>query len=102
MSILKKADKKSFKPAQFDGNETKFIKEIIFWEEALDNAVSNLKPNLICEYLHRISDAFNAFYEKNRIIGDEREESRLVIVNAFKDIVENLSRFLGIELVEKI
>jgi arginyl-tRNA synthetase len=102
LSILKKADKKSFKPAQFDGNETKFIKEIIFWEEALDNAVSNLKPNLICEYLHRISDAFNAFYEKNRIIGDEREESRLVIVNAFKDIVENLSRFLGIELVEKI
>ena len=102
LSILKKANKKDFKIVSFDEAENKFIREIIFWDEILDNAVSNLKPNLVCEYLHRISDAFNAFYEKNRIIGDEREESRLLIVTAFKNVVETLSMFLGINLVDKI
>jgi arginyl-tRNA synthetase len=102
LSILHKASKSSLKGISFDENETKFIKDIIFWDEVLDNAVLNLKPNLLCEYLHKISDAFNVFYEKNRIIDNPRENSRLLIVNAFKNIVDALSKFLGMELVEKI
>ncbi len=102
LSILSKASANRYDDVSFDENEAKFIREIFLWETVLDNAVSNLKPNLVCEYLHRISDVFNAFYEKNRILGDKREKERLVIVKAFKKVVENLSYFLGIDLVERI
>ncbi len=102
LSVLKKAKTHDFNAASFDENEEKLIKEVFFWEDILDNAVSNLKPNLVCEYLHRISDMFNAFYEKNRILDDPRESSRLLVVRAFKNVVENLSYFLGMDLAEKI
>ena len=102
LSILNKAGVNDYGKISFDENEAKFIREIFFWENVLDNAVSNLKPNLVCEYLHRIADVFNAFYEKNRILGDEREKERLILVSAFKKIVENLSYFLGIDLVNRI
>ena len=102
LSILNKASLDDYGNISFDENEAKFIKEIFLWENVLDNAVSNLKPNLICEYLHRIADAFNAFYEKNRILGDKREKERLLLVAAFKTVVENLSYFLGIDLVNRI
>jgi arginyl-tRNA synthetase len=102
LSILNKAGMNDYSGVSFDENETKFIRELFLWENVLDNAVSNLKPNLICEYLHRISDIFNAFYEKNRILGDKREKERLLVVTAFKKIVENISYFIGIDLVERI
>ena len=101
-SILNKANLDNYDGVSFDENEAKFIKEIFLWESVLDNAVSNLKPNLVCEYLHRIADVFNAFYEKNRILGDKREKERLLLVSAFKTVVENLSYFLGIDLVKRI
>ena len=102
LSILNKANLDNYDGVSFDENEAKFIKEIFLWESVLDNAVSNLKPNLVCEYLHRIADVFNAFYEKNRILGDKREKERLLLVSAFKTVVENLSYFLGIDLVNRI
>ncbi|MCL5976202.1 MAG: arginine--tRNA ligase [Candidatus Parvarchaeota archaeon] len=102
LSILNKANINGYDNVSFDQNEAKFLKEIFLWENVLDDAISNLKPNLVCEYLHRIADVFNAFYEKNRILGDKREKERLLLVSAFKTIVENLSYFLGIDLVERI
>ncbi|MGC8533635.1 MAG: arginine--tRNA ligase [Candidatus Parvarchaeum sp.] len=102
LSILKKAGKIDYNSVSFDEDETKFIREVFLWENVLDNAVSNLKPNLVCDYLHRISDMFNAFYEKNRILGDKKENERVILVTAFKKVVENLSYFLGIDLVERI
>ncbi|MCW1294714.1 MAG: arginine--tRNA ligase, partial [Candidatus Parvarchaeum sp.] len=56
LSILNKASKNDYNNISFDENEAKFIREIFLWETVLDNAVSNLKPNLVCEYLHKISD----------------------------------------------
>ncbi len=102
LSILNKASKNDYNNISFDENEAKFIREIFLWETVLDNAVSNLKPNLVCEYLHKISDVFNAFYEKNRILGDTREKERLLLVIAFKTVVESLSYFIGIDLVKRI
>ena len=102
LSILNKANTNDYDNISFDENEAKFIKEIFLWENVLDDAISNLKPNLVCEYLHRIADVFNAFYEKNRILGDKREKERLLLVSSFKTIVENLSYFLGIDLVKRI
>jgi Arginyl-tRNA synthetase len=54
LSILNKASKNDYNNISFDENEAKFIREIFLWETVLDNAVSNLKPNLVCEYLHKI------------------------------------------------
>ncbi len=102
VSIMNKADKKSTGKIEFNDEENSFLKELLFWEENLDNAVMNLKPNIICDYLHRICDHFNSFYEKNRIIGGSNEAARLELLNYFIYIVKTLSDFLGLELLERI
>lgn len=102
LSVIKKAGKSDFTKISFGEPESKLAKELLFWEDVLDNAVNNLKPNAICEYLHDICDMFNSFYEKNRIIGEPEEETRLLVTKAFKDIVEKLSYFAGMVLSEKV
>jgi arginyl-tRNA synthetase len=101
-SVLDKAASPDYTGIEFDDAENSIIRELLFWEEILDDAVVNLKSSVICDYLHKIADTFNSFYEKNRIIGDQKENSRLLITKAFKDITEKLSDFVGMELLEKI
>ena len=101
-SVLDKAANSDYTNIEFDDAENSIIRELLFWEEILDDAVVNLKSSVICDYLHKIADTFNSFYEKNRIIGDQKENSRLLITKAFKDITEKLSDFVGMELLEKI
>lgn len=102
LSIIRKAGKNELMGVEVKEEESSFVKELFFWEETLDNAVVNLKPNVICDYLHRICDHFNSFYEKNRIIGSDNEAGRLAVLKYFMSIVEKLSYFIGIDLVERI
>ncbi len=102
LSIINKTEKKDLEMKELDESERMMAKELLFWENTLDNAVKNLKPNLVCDYLHKTCDVFNSFYEKSRIIGSEREANRVLITMAFKNIIEKLSYFVGIDLVERV
>ena len=101
-SILRKGSKKEEINVSFGEEENNFMRKLLFWEENLDNAISNLKANIICDYLHSVCDTFNSFYERNRIIGDRNEASRMILVEYFVKIVEKLCYFLGIELIERM
>jgi len=55
-----------------------------------------LMPHHICTYLYELAQAFNRFYENNRVVGDERQGQRLAIVQQYADTLKAGLTILGI------
>lgn len=68
----------------------------------VEQAAQEFAPNLLCNYLFELSQKFNLFYQKQKIIGSEQEEFRLQLTKSVGQILQNGLGILGISTVEKM
>lgn len=102
-SILKKSDAVSIdKVNEFSEGERTLARELIKYQNVLDQVVADLMPHHICTYLYELSQAFNRFYETNKVIGDPRESIRRSLVEKYADILKSGLSLLGIEAINKM
>jgi arginyl-tRNA synthetase len=102
-SILLKAN--SEKPAGnigLDAGERSLARKITEYVEVFDKAVVELMPHHICTYLYELAQIFNHFYEHNRVIGDEHEDIRLMLVERYADTLKAGLELLGIVAPDKM
>ncbi|MDQ3123734.1 MAG: arginine--tRNA ligase [bacterium] len=85
-----------FSDIKFQPGERTLLRKISEYNEAVDQATLELMPHYICTYLYELAQTFNRFYEQNRVIGDERQEVRLVLVQTYADTLKNGLSLLGI------
>jgi arginyl-tRNA synthetase len=85
-----------------DASERLLVKKIAEYEEVLAHSVEELMPHYICTYLYELAQAFNRFYEHNRVIDDERECTRLQLVAAYAQILKNGLSTLNIPAPESM
>jgi arginyl-tRNA synthetase len=102
-SILEKAGKK-LKNAEpnFDQEERRLARKISEYPELVERATAELMPHHIATYLYELAQTFNRFYEKSRVIGEEREAIRLKLVSSYADVLKNGLKLLGITAPEKM
>lgn len=65
-------------------------------------ALSEFAPHHVCNYLFELCQAFNRFYESNRVLNDPRSNQRLKLVDIYCDILEKGLDILGIKVPEKM
>jgi arginyl-tRNA synthetase len=96
-SIIKKS---TLKPAeqitQLEPAERGLLAKMAEYPEVMERAVGDLMPHLICNYLYELAQVFNNFYEHNRVIGDQREVERLMLVSSYANVLEEGLNLLGI------
>lgn len=80
----------------FDENERALVRKIGEYNEVAERAMVELLPHYICTYLYELSQEFNRFYERSRVIGDERETVRLGLVGLYRDTLARGLALLGI------
>ncbi|HET9722134.1 MAG TPA: arginine--tRNA ligase [Candidatus Saccharimonadales bacterium] len=85
-----------------DSSERSFARKIGEYPEVVERAVAELMPHHICTYLYELAQTFNGFYEKSRIIGDEREEIRLKLVKSYSQVLRSGLSILSIEAPERM
>ncbi len=103
-SIIKNAKDEGITFEEFDAGvlledqETAFIKKLAGFENAIDKAARELKPNLIAIYARELADAFNQFYRYVPVISAEPEfrASRLALVECSRIVLANALDTLGI------
>lgn len=96
-SILKKAEQRPVNvAAEFEADERSLLRKISEYAEAVERATAELMPHHICTYLYELAQAFNRFYEHNRVIGDERQAVRLRLVQRYADTLKVGLELLGI------
>ncbi len=68
----------------------------------LEMAYREYSPNYIATYLIDLCRAFNSYYEKNPILGNEHTPYRLALVEAVGIVLKNGLAILGISAPEKM
>ncbi len=103
-SIIKNAKDEGITFEEFDAGvlledqETALIKRLAGFENAIDKAARELKPNLIAIYARELADAFNQFYRYVPVISAEPEfrAARLALVECSRIVLANALDTLGI------
>ena len=88
-----------------DKSELELIKTIGLFDIHVMNAAKNLSPKVIARYCHDLAVAFNSFYEHLKVLdlGDEKlENSRLCLVNSFKQTLVKALELLGIAAPDRM
>jgi arginyl-tRNA synthetase len=103
-NILKKAGKfeENYKVEKIEDGEKKLLKHLLLFPEVLTQALSDLRPNEICNYIFTLANIFNNFYEKYPVLKSEKEGFRLELVRKTKKVLEFCFDLLGIEKLERI
>jgi arginyl-tRNA synthetase len=103
-SILAKAsaqpDKTEIK--DLDDSERSLARKISEYPEAVDKAINDFMPHHVANYIYELAQTFNRFYEKSRIIGDEREAVRLNLAKAYQRVLKSGLDILNIEAPERM
>jgi arginyl-tRNA synthetase len=101
-SILAKSTTKPDMLNNLEADERALVVKISEFDEVVKEAIKQLAPHIICTYLYDLAQQFNRFYEKNRIIGNQREAGRLVLVEAYATVLKNGLSILRIPTPDRI
>lgn len=82
--------------------ERALLRTLYKFPEAIAESAKTFSPNLIANFLFDISQKFNLFYDKQRIIGSATEQFRLILTDATGQILKNGLTLLGIQTLEKM
>lgn len=102
-SILAKAGQKQSQGIKdLDDNERSLARKISEYPEVVEKAVNELMPHHVCTYLYELAQTFNSFYEKSRVIGDERQGIRIKLVGAYAQVLKSGLGLLNIAAPDKM
>ncbi len=103
-SIIRNASEEGIVFEEFDSNvlleeqEMALIKKLAGFENVIDIAARELKPNLLAIYARELADAFNQFYRYVPVLAAEPEfrAARLALVDCSRIVLANALDALGI------
>ena len=73
--------------------------------EVLELAASELKPNILTDYLFDLANAYSTFYEGCPVLkaeSDERRDSRLALCDLTAQTLKHGLSILGIDVVDRM
>jgi arginyl-tRNA synthetase len=104
-SILSKAGEISPRlpeDVKLEESERTLAQKLSTFSEVIDAATNELMPHYVCTYLYELAQVFNRFYESAKVIGDERQDLRLSLVNIYADRLCQGLTMLGIAAPDKM
>jgi arginyl-tRNA synthetase len=99
---LRKAETTEHSIVDLQPGERSLARKLSEYSEVIDKTTADLMPHYICTYLYELAQTFNRFYEKNRVIGDEREQTRLSLVDRYAETLKGGLQLLGIAAPDKM
>ncbi len=83
-------------------DERELIRILMGYDEILEGAFKNFKPNILAQYMLEVCGAFSRFYHNNRILNEppEVESSRMALVAATQAVLFQGMRNLSMRAPE--
>jgi arginyl-tRNA synthetase len=91
-----------FPISNLSNEEQVLLRTIYRFPEVIIEAAETYSPNLLCNFLFDLAQKFNLFYEKERIIGSEGEEFRLLLTATVGQVLKNGLNLLGVKALERM
>lgn len=92
------------KSTEFNQEAEDLIRHGILIKRILIRSAQSSSPNILCEFVYTFANKFNAFYEKNRIITNDKNESALNMLPVYfaRNIIGFSLELLGLKKFEEI
>jgi arginyl-tRNA synthetase len=97
-SILKKVEQTNehnIDGVSLNSGERSLLRKMGEFIEVIEKASIEFMPHQVCTYLYELAQTFNRFYEQNRVIDDERQGLRIMLVENYSNILKQ-----GLDLLE--
>lgn len=110
-SLLRKSANYSLQPTAngyypkdyaLNPEELVVLRTLFWFSDTVVQAAETLSPNMICAYLFDLSQKYNNFYEKHKIVGSDKEELRIWLTKAVGETIKIGLGLLGIKAPEKM
>lgn len=72
------------------------------FDDEVAATLAQLYPHYLCDYLFRVVSHFHAFYENCRVLGDAKQESRLLLCAATDAVLRRGLQLVGVEAVKRM
>ena len=82
--------------------ERNLMKKLLEYSTVLDEAVAELAPHKVANYLYELAQHFSRFYEACPVIGSEQEQERLKLVRVYLSTMTHGLGLLGINIPEEM
>ena len=83
-------------------SERVLMKKILEYNAVLDEAVSEMAPHKVANYLYELAQHFSRFYESCPVIGSDQETERVKLVKVYLNIMTHGLNLLGINVPEEM
>lgn len=83
-------------------SERSLVRKLSEYSAIVEAAQQELMPHQVCTYLYELAQEFNRFYEKNKVIGDDREQERISLVSQYAGTLKQGLELLGIHAPESM
>lgn len=100
--ILEKVSGNPALPKIVFDEDRALVRKLGEYHEVVELATELLEPHHICNYLFELAQEFNRYYEKNFVLGSEKEKHRAGLVSLYADTLRAGLHILGIVAPEKI
>lgn len=85
--------------------ERSILRQVFQFGEVVQKAAFSYSPNILCDYLFKLSQKYNSFYDKYPILKEEDLQKRflrLKLTEAVSWVLKNGLGLLGIKVIEKM
>ena len=83
-------------------SEKSLMKKILEYKNVLSEAVSEMAPHKIANYLYELAQDFSRFYEHCPVAGSAEETERIKLVKVYLKTMAHGLNILGIEIPEEM
>ena len=83
-------------------SERGLIKKLLEYRTVLDEAVTEMTPHKVANYLYELAQTFSRFYENCEVIGSDQEAARLHLVQTYLATMTHGLNLLGIKIPESM
>ncbi len=106
--ILRRAGEEP-KLDKIDANKAEKVRELLLlifeYPLIIEKAIKDMAPDILINYLNRLADEFNKFYQRERVVGEEDKGYyylKLALVKAVANIIKIGLDLVGIEAPERM
>ncbi|MBR3324343.1 arginine--tRNA ligase [Candidatus Saccharibacteria bacterium] len=101
--ILKNVEnKKNINNYIYNIYEKNLVKKLLEYSDVLDEAVEEMAPHKLANYLYEVSQEFSRFYENCPVVGSNEEAERIKLVKVYFETMKHGLNILGIEIPEEM
>ena len=78
-------------------NENELIELINLYQDTVNKAIKEIRPDIITNYLYKISQVFHSYYAETKILSSNIKGERIVLIKCVDKIILNGFKLLDIE-----